>query len=238
MDEFVCPPDHKHGETSNCYCLHKCRCGDCREHQREYEFWRRAMVKRGRVLLIDATGTRRRIQALAALGWGAAMVGARYGIQKGTINNWGARTGTVQRSTAETVRRIYDDLSMQLPPTDTRSERVRVGNTKARARKSGWVPPLAWDEETIDDPNATPFVAVEDGFLHRLDDVVVDAAVRGERPVMSPAERRAAVTRLNTRKWSAPRIAEFIGCNTKTVERIREELHLPIPTDDEIREAA
>ena len=30
MSEFVCPPDHKHGETLTCYGKHKCRCGDCR----------------------------------------------------------------------------------------------------------------------------------------------------------------------------------------------------------------
>lgn len=30
--EHVCPADHKHGATLNCYTAHKCRCRPCRDH--------------------------------------------------------------------------------------------------------------------------------------------------------------------------------------------------------------
>ena len=30
QDDHVCPPEHPHDATSNCYCGHKCRCIRCR----------------------------------------------------------------------------------------------------------------------------------------------------------------------------------------------------------------
>lgn len=34
MGEHVCPPSHRHGETSTCYQSHRCRCGECRAWNR------------------------------------------------------------------------------------------------------------------------------------------------------------------------------------------------------------
>lgn len=35
MGYFECPPEHKHGETVNCYDKHRCRCQECRDYRRE-----------------------------------------------------------------------------------------------------------------------------------------------------------------------------------------------------------
>lgn len=107
----------------------------------------------GGTLYHDATGTRRRLQALGVMGWGWEQLGKRLGGING--NNLGTiARGQKTRLYPETVAKIkaiYDELSM-LPPPDTRGVKM----TKTRLRRLGWVPPLAWDDEMIDDPYALP----------------------------------------------------------------------------------
>jgi hypothetical protein len=132
---------------------------------------------------------------------------------------------------------VYDQLWDKEPPRGTRYERSNATAASRWAKSNGWVPPLAWDDDTIDNPDAIPQVDVP-VELDRLDWAVVDAAVLGDRPAMSPVERAEAITRLNARNWSAPRIAEWVGCNPKTVDRVRARLGLPVPDREAMRDAA
>lgn len=240
-EPFVCAESHKHGENGTCYVQHKCRCGDCKRGRAEYEYWRK--YNPGKAGHVDATGTRRRIQALAAMGWSANVIASRVGISEETLSKWRSAT-LVSRGTAKKVARWYDELSMLNPPVRDRWERYSVGSTKGRARAAGWAPPLAWDEETIDDPTAVPETGWEpdrrtpERWLTRHDETLVEAALRGEKPRLSPVERRAAVTALHAYRWSARRIADWIGCNTKTVERIRESENLESFDQNDILDAA
>lgn len=93
---------------------------------------------------VDATGTRRRIQALMALGWPQALIGAELGVKQRAVSNWLARQYVTARN-AKAVADLYDRLSMTPGPSEI---------TRSRALARGWVPPLAWDD--IDDPAATP----------------------------------------------------------------------------------
>lgn len=102
-------------------------------------------------VFIDATGTRRRLQALAVMGWGWAELGRRLG-QEGTNIGYTARIrNNVYPETAAKIKAIYDELSM-LPAPVTRANSV----VRTRARAKGWLPPLAWDDETMDDPYTLP----------------------------------------------------------------------------------
>lgn len=231
MDRFVCPPDHKHGENGTCYQGHKCRCADCRQGRAEYEYWRNR--NRDKTAIVDATGTRRRLQALAALGWSAREIAERHGLHRDTVR-WWYRMPRVERATAVKVAAWYDEMSMMLPPMETSSERRSATTTRGQARAKGWPPPLAWDDDMIDDPNAAPDlegiaqITISEVFAERCDSAVIDAAIEGRAPDLSPPERRQVITVLNERRWSARRIAEHIGCSTRTVDRIRDELDLPI----------
>ena len=99
---------------------------------------------------IDATGTIRRLRALAAMGWPMKELAAMSGVAMPTISYlMHHRRGTVYSRTAGKVADLYDELSMR----EGNSQRSRL-----RARRHGWAPPLAWDDETIDDPNAQPDV--------------------------------------------------------------------------------
>jgi hypothetical protein len=77
---------------------------------------------------VDATGTRRRVQALAR-----RLAG-----------------GQVPPDFADRVRRLYDQL-WNVTPVGLAADRAR-----AAARRFGWVSPLAWDDHEIDVPAATP----------------------------------------------------------------------------------
>lgn len=105
--------------------------------------------------LVDATGTRRRLQALAALGWPVREVAARVGMSR--INLWqDMQRARVLAGTARSVRDVYNELWDESPPRGTRAERISVAKTLAHARARGWPSPLAWDDDTIDDPAAKP----------------------------------------------------------------------------------
>lgn len=144
----VCPPDHTHGENSTCYSRHRCRCDECRERNTGYHYWRRKMHQVGRDMphgLVDATGTHRRMQALSWLGWSIPQIAGFAGMTPGKGREILARP-LVRRSTAEAVARVYEELSMTVPATGTKAERIRVAGAKTRARNRGWVGPLAWNE--------------------------------------------------------------------------------------------
>jgi hypothetical protein len=99
---------------------------------------------------IDPTGTMRRIQALAWMGWPAREIAARAGTKRNTIHTLACRGGGRGRVSSDLARRIaavFDELSGTPGPEPSAS---------AHARRLGYAPPLAWDEDTIDDPAAEP----------------------------------------------------------------------------------
>jgi hypothetical protein len=109
----------------------------------------------GAKALVDATGPRRRLQALVALGHSQASLARRLSI---TPQNF-TMTMTNQRLTAATARGIRDlyDQLWDVRPDET-SHRTRIAASRARntARANGWPPPAAWDDDQIDDPAALP----------------------------------------------------------------------------------
>ncbi|MFL6163585.1 MAG: hypothetical protein ACJ74U_15355 [Jatrophihabitantaceae bacterium] len=105
--------------------------------------------------LVDATGTRRRLQALVAIGWPLPILAVQLDM---TASNSAAllQRARVTRSTADKAAALYDRLwdssPLQASPEDT----AAVAAAQAHAQKHGWAPPMAWDDETIDDPTAEP----------------------------------------------------------------------------------
>ncbi|MFD9950552.1 hypothetical protein ACFWYW_57510 [Nonomuraea sp. NPDC059023] len=97
---------------------------------------------------VGAMGTRRRIQALAALGYSLTEQARRLGR---TVNNFHAVLGKpkVFAGTARAVRDLYELLSMTPAPPSHGAKLAR-----SMADRNGWLPPLAWDD--IDDPNEKP----------------------------------------------------------------------------------
>lgn len=108
----------------------------------------------GATVQVDATGTRRRIQALVVMGWSLSKIAVRIGAAPTNIGKT-MRSATVYASTARAIRDVYNELWDQPPPEDTHRDRIAASRARSYARRQGWVSPLAWDED-IDDPKARP----------------------------------------------------------------------------------
>jgi hypothetical protein len=99
-------------------------------------------------VMIDGAGTRRRIQALMAIGYSLNEQAGRLGR---TVNNYYKvpRKPRVFAGTARAVRDLYDELAMSPAPPSR-------GATMARsmAAHNDWTPPAGWDDDLIDLPDA------------------------------------------------------------------------------------
>lgn len=106
---------------------------------------------------IDATGTRRRLQALGTLGWSIQSLALIAQLDRQRLD--GAMRGRpVQGDTRRAVTTLYEHLWNVPAPTTTKGAKISAARAQGRAQREGWAPPLAWDDETIDDPAATPYV--------------------------------------------------------------------------------
>ena len=121
---------------------------------------------------IGATGTRRRLQALVALGWCRSEIARRSGLSQNTIGRAMVRDGCAL-ATARAVHRVYEEMWDQRPPVETGEQRCSASHARREAARKGWAPPMLWDDETIDDPAASPApaAAVRAGALDRLDEL-------------------------------------------------------------------
>lgn len=140
---MVCPKDHKHALTSNCYTYHACRCAECSAAQSAYQREGRRM--RGVDVMVPVLGAQRRLRALSAIGWTSQNIADAAGLKLATVER--IRAGVYRRigfKLSDTIRAFYEANEMM----------PRVGQYAVRARRSavrkGWLPPLAWDD--IDDP--------------------------------------------------------------------------------------
>ncbi|MFH8410695.1 hypothetical protein ACH4FX_38880 [Streptomyces sp. NPDC018019] len=103
---------------------------------------------------VDATGTVRRIQALVAAGWPQLHIGPRIGRHPVYVNALLKQT-RVFAVTAHRVATAYEALWDANP----QHHGVPLDRSKAArtfAKRNGWVPPAAWDDDAIDDPDGRP----------------------------------------------------------------------------------
>lgn len=109
----------------------------------------------GAVVPVDATGTRRRVQALMRMGHPLPQIAAHAGLTRQALDRALVHPH-VQAATAVSVARTYEQLWDTAPDTSTSARTAAVTRTRTRALAAGWVAPAAWDDDAIDDPDATP----------------------------------------------------------------------------------
>lgn len=100
---------------------------------------------------VSAVGTARRLQALIAIGYTQRDLAGRLGITADNLGLIIRERASVYISTAQAVDELFQSLQMEPAPPS-----AAATFSRERAKKQGWPPPLAWDEETIDDPEAEP----------------------------------------------------------------------------------
>ncbi|MFE9777781.1 hypothetical protein ACFYPA_06440 [Streptomyces sp. NPDC005775] len=113
-----------------------------------------------RAYTIDGTGTRRRIQALAAMGWPFCQAGDHIGLSGQYVGDLVRRTEDqrlVRADTADQVAAGYEKLRRQRPARHGVKPHI-IRNTRRHAAEQRWPTPRYWDQfpDAINDPHFTP----------------------------------------------------------------------------------
>jgi hypothetical protein len=169
---------------------------------------------------VDATGTRRRLQALVAVGWAQAWLARE--LRRSPANLRRSMTSeSVTARTAQLVNQMYERLWDAPPPRQTTAQRTASDAARAHAAQHSWPPPLAWDDidEDFDvDPNQ-PDTSGDDGDL---DEIAIERAITGDTRVrLTHAEQIEVVRRLSDRGRSIRTIAALLSTSKRTVSRHR-----------------
>jgi hypothetical protein len=105
----------------------------------------------------DATGTRRRLQALIAIGHPSATLAHRLGTApRAVMRIVRGTTATVSWDLHTAVCDLYDRLWDAAPPERTLAERKAAAAARALAASNGWPTPMGLDDGRIDDPAYRP----------------------------------------------------------------------------------
>ncbi|RNL66274.1 hypothetical protein EFK50_01205 [Nocardioides marmoriginsengisoli] len=173
----------RHVETDRNYCE------PCREAHAIYRrsLWRRRYVLGVTSLYIDSTGTRRRIQALQALGWRYTDIDTTAGVTDGWSSS-AVRGTRVNITQATKLAEAYEKLCMHLGPS---------GRCRTWAIRKGWLTPLAWDD--IDDPNEKPRRGSNQRSRADVDEAVVIRFLTGEHHLPTTVAERYEITA----RWEA-----------------------------------
>lgn len=134
------PP--RHGTISG-YTTMGCRLDCCRRASTIY-MKKYRMVSMSGTVKVPSIGAVRRLRALHAIGWTRKQIATEVGMtESGTLFH----QEMITRGLHNRIAAVYDRLQAT-PGPSAASQRY--------ARNKGWAPPLAWDEDTIDDPHAEP----------------------------------------------------------------------------------
>lgn len=166
-----------HGTISG-YQYFGCRCDPCKlaaSKYRKRQAYKRAHGLGGRrpaqppapPRMVPAEGVQRRLAALIATGWTRVQLAGLLGCSTENVNLLVKKApgDTVRVVTLERVREVYDRAWQGPPPTENRFVAAAQIRARREARRNGWVPPLGWDDDEIDDPAATPY-RIRKGDLH------------------------------------------------------------------------
>lgn len=150
---------------------------------------------------IDATGSVRRIRALAHLGWTTPTLATHLSFGTARTIEQAGRSQKLTAQLGRSVRDVYTKLS------SVTAEDMGVTPWIARRRRNYataqcWAPPTAWDDDTIDDPAALPdwtgFCGTDRGWwAHRIEHIPVCKAC-----AQAHADWLAAIRHLTPRERS------------------------------------
>jgi hypothetical protein len=170
---------------------------------------------------VDATGTRRRLQALIAIGWTAELLADHLDRRPNSVHR-SMTSRTVTARTAHEVASLYEVLWNTRPPRATGEQRSAADAARAHAAAQGWPPPLAWDD--IDTDPTPPAMTASPSRPYDMDEIAVARAVAGDNisyEDLSAVEQQEVVRRLTARGSSIRDIAALLGTTKRTVSRRR-----------------
>lgn len=101
--------------------------------------------------LVPALATHRRLQALVYAGWSQARLAELLGSSLSNFLPTFERDKVTARR-ARAVAELYELLWDVAPPAHTAHERGAITRARNLARRNGWQPAMAWDEDNIHVP--------------------------------------------------------------------------------------
>lgn len=220
------PLDPRHGTRPGYYAHRKVgetACNPCKAAAAKAEQNRQLSLMRGINGRLDPTGTRRRLQALAWLGYGWKELAEHIGAQENMVIRWARRDAPgsyVFRDTAAKVADVYERLSMRPAPTDTTAQKNTAARARNRARRNGWLPPLAWDN--IDNPNERPDLRSNSHVHETADPSIVERFIRHSDHSLdcNPAERMEIIRRWVNSGRSQRELERVTGWNIRRDIRV------------------
>ena len=134
--------------------------------------------------IVDATGARRRVQALMAIGHTIAGISSESDVNYSVIVDILNGCTNVRGLTADRIASAYDWLATRAPATDRQSA---ITASRKRAERGGWRDPQWWEDMgDIDDPDFDPSaVGGEPSFLERAElrrEEIIHFAWHGDTP--------------------------------------------------------
>lgn len=158
---------------------------------------------------VPSVGTRRRIQALTAIGWRHEDIAAHLGISGRQVGLYAQRP-QVYFETWQAIKNVYEKLSGTPGPS-------RLGGAKARNR--GWAPPIAWEGVDIDHPDAEPDLGDVDEPT-AADPVLLERILAGQhRGDVPDPERKAVLNHAVENGWSGRQVAAVLNLKKETGDR-------------------
>lgn len=163
---------------------------------------------------VPAVGARRRIEALQAIGHSSSTIAEAMGPAVTGAAVCHIKNQPGERISRDTYDRVVCAYSLLWDHPGTSRHTLNA------ARRLGFASPLAWDDDSLDDPAAVPMLGRDDQDV--VDEVAVRRAMGGERLRLTQTERVEVVRRLAARGLSDNRIAGQLGAASRTIQQIRE----------------
>lgn len=155
---------------------------------------------------VDATGTRRRLQALAANGWPMKSLGSHIGVNPATVARL-LNQRRVYSATAIAVADCYRKLHGQRPEDHGVPAGIAL-KARNHASREGWPGPGYWDDEDFDNPGFQPatgdvprYVAIGENALELVDQQGYSRADAADRLGVTRDYLNASISRY--RKYEA-----------------------------------
>ncbi|GAA2798438.1 hypothetical protein [Saccharopolyspora taberi] len=171
--------------------------------------------------LVDATGTRRRLQALVAIGWAQTWLAAELGLSSDEVGAILHTDRRVRGGTDRAVRALYEQWWDCPPPQETARQQAAASHSRKLATSYGWAPPMAWDDAALDDPDAVPDGLAEEQ-VDDVDEIAVELACEGKRRAaqLRPVDRDAAIRVLAAQGMSVTGIVKRLRTSAPTVQQV------------------
>lgn len=167
----------------------------------------------GRPRKVPSIGSVRRLQALMAVGWPGHYLAERLGMRQTNLPTH-LKFPTIRTERAERLKALYEELlaTDAVGPSD---------RTRRHAEMHGFLPPEAWADTDMDDPDAMPdYQCLWQEPPLDIDVIAVELALQGQRVTLNRDEQVEVIRRLTASGRTESQISALLGMNIGKIRRL------------------